>query len=129
VHVLALASDEPATSAPSSDAGDVLDERATRQYKLRLVDIEADLAEAERDADHGRASRLRHEKAALEDELRRAIGKGGRARRDKSASERARVNVQRRVRDAIGRISDVDGELGKYFERHTNTGTFCCFRG
>jgi hypothetical protein len=128
VHVLALGSDEPAATVAESDAGEVLDERARNAYRTRLVDLEEDIAEAERHADAGRLAKLKLERAALDQELRRAVGFGGRARRDGSATERARVNVQRRVKDAIARIAALDEELGRYFERSISTGTFCCFR-
>jgi hypothetical protein len=128
VHVLALGSDESAATLAESDAGEVLDERARNAYRRRLVDLEEEIAEAERHADAGRLAKLRLERASLEQELKRAIGLGGRARREGSATERARVNVQRRVKDAIARIAELDTELGRFFEKTVSTGTFCCFR-
>jgi hypothetical protein len=127
VHVLTLASDETANLA-ESNAGEVLDERARAQYKERLIDLEEDLAEARRNADTGRATKLEDEKEALLTELGRAVGLGGRRRVAASATERARVNVQRRLKDAIARIAEADSELGRFFERGVRTGTFCCFR-
>jgi hypothetical protein len=38
------------------------------------------------------------------------------------------VNVQRRVKDAIARIAELDAELGRFFDTTVSTGTFCCFR-
>jgi hypothetical protein len=76
----------------------------------------------------GRVAKLRREKEALVKELTRAIGIGGRARQARSATERARVNVQRRLKDAIAKIAEADGELGRFFERSVRTGTYCCFR-
>jgi hypothetical protein len=128
IHVLALGSDDPDASLAETDAGEILDERARRAYRQRLVDLEEETAEAQRHADAGRLARLRRERDALEEELRRAVGLGGRARRDGSATERARVNVQRRVKDAIARIAELDADLGRFFERTVSTGTFCCFR-
>jgi hypothetical protein len=128
VHVLALGSDEPAASVAESDAGEVIDERARRAYRQRVADLDEDLAEAERNADGGRLAKLRREREALGEELRRAVGLGGRVRRDGSATERARVNVQRRMRDAIARIAECDEDLGRFFEHAVSTGTFCCFR-
>jgi hypothetical protein len=37
------------------------------------------------------------------------------------------VNVQRRLKDAIARISESDGELGRYLEKAVVTGTYCRF--
>jgi hypothetical protein len=127
IHVLGLASDD-GTSAPESHAGELLDDRAKKAYRLRLADLRDDLEEAERQGDQPRIERLAREKQALGDELARATGLGGRGRLAGSATERARVNVQRRVKDAIARIAEVDTELGRFFSRAVSTGTFCCFR-
>jgi hypothetical protein len=128
LHVLALASDEPAANIPESSAGEMIDETAKRTYRKRLVELERDLEEAERNADLGRAERLAHEKEALVAELTRAIGMRGRTRQAGSVTERARVNVQRRVKDAIAKIVEADADLGRFFERSVRTGTLCCFR-
>ena len=127
IHVLALASDE-ATSMPESTAGELIDEHARAAYRGRLMELDQELAAAERDADLGRLTRLRGEREALIAELARAVGLHGRARPAGSATERARVNVQRRLRDAMVRIGESDEELGRYFRRAIRTGTFCSFR-
>ncbi len=127
IHVLALSSDEGAGIAESS-AGELLDEQARAAYRTRLADLEEELAEAERDADRGRLAKLERERDALGDEHARAVGLGGRARKAASATERARVNVQRRVKDAIGRIREADEGLGRFLEKAVTTGVFCVFR-
>jgi len=127
LHVLALASDD-AASAPESSAGEMIDERARKAYRQRLAALEEDLTDAERAADRGRAARLLREKEALVAELARATGLGGRGRPAGSQTERARVNVQRRLKDAISRIAEADAGLGRFFEGAVSTGTFCCFR-
>jgi hypothetical protein len=128
IHVLALASDEPMASVPESSAGDVIDEAAKRAYRSRIAELEEPIVEAKRRADVARAAKLEKEKAALLAELTRALGLGGRTRQAGSATERARVNVQRRLRDAIAKIAEADADLGRFFERSLRTGTFCCFR-
>ena len=79
IHVLVLASDEGGSMAETS-AGDQLDERARREYKTRLADLEEDIVEAERNADRGRLEKLRREADALKSELARAVGLGGKSR-------------------------------------------------
>jgi hypothetical protein len=127
IHVLALASDDGA-SVPPSDAGEVIDARARDAYRRRLAEITDALDEAERHADAGRLPGLRQERDALVAELARAVGLGGRSRAAGSATERARVNVQRRLKDAIARVSEADTALGRYLEAAIRTGTFCSFR-
>jgi hypothetical protein len=73
------------------------------------------------------ASLLRDEMAALEGELRRAVGLHGRARRN-SATERARINVTRVIRLALSRLIDVAPEIGGNLAGRIRTGTFCSYQ-
>ncbi|MBX3190818.1 MAG: AAA family ATPase [Labilithrix sp.] len=127
IHVLSLASDTGA-SLVETNAGEALDDRARSEYRARLSVLDEELAEAERHADGGRAAKLRGERELLLAELGRAFGLGGRSRAAASATERARVNVQRRLKDAIGRVAEADARLGRHLERSVRSGTFCCFR-
>jgi len=128
IHVLALASDDPAAQLAESSAGDALDERARRAYRERLSELEQAITDAESGSQRKRVTALLAEKQALVAELARAVGLGRRSRQVGSATERARVNVQRRVKDAIARIGELDEGLGRFFEGSVHTGTFCCFR-
>jgi non-specific serine/threonine protein kinase len=123
VHVLELAGIDEAPA----DAGSVLDAKAKDQYKSRLEDLENDLEEATRHSDTGRAERARAEIDAIAGELASAVGLGGRDRKAASNVERARVNVQRRLRDAIERIAELDPGLGRYLSASIRTGTYCSF--
>ena len=124
VYVLALAG---AGEGPE-DAGAILDDRAKQAYKRRVEDLEDQLSEAERMGDRGRASRAREEIEAVAEELAAAVGLGGRDRKAASNVERARVNVQRRLKDAIRRIAEHDAELGRYLDATVRTGTYCVYR-
>ena len=126
VHGLVLASDDPSASLDEGGATDAIDARARASYTARLVAIDEELAEAERDQDRAREERLHREKDALTRELARAFGLGGRARAA-GASERARVNVQRRLKDAIARIAEADPVLGAFLGKAVRTGTYCRF--
>jgi hypothetical protein len=61
-------------------------------------------------------------------ELAAGLGLGGRARKVSSNAERARVNVRKRVLDAITRIGEHNPALAKYLEQTVKTGTFCSYR-
>jgi hypothetical protein len=52
---------------------------------------------------------------------------GGRARRAASSAERARITAQRRLREAIKRIAELDAEVGELLDRTIRTGTFCAY--
>jgi hypothetical protein len=56
------------------------------------------------------------------------VGLGGRDRKAGAAAERARINVQRRIRDVIARVAEIDEALGRHLRRHLKTGVFCCWR-
>ena len=110
------------------DAGDLLDVRARADYRARLVDLREHLADAERRGDLGWIERLRTESEAIQSELSRAVGRGGRVRRAGGAAERARSAVTRRVREAIAKIAEHDPELGEHLGWAVRTGMTCSYR-
>jgi hypothetical protein len=123
-HALLLGGTDP---GDLGDAGATLDAQAIRAYRDRLEDLREREREAEEAADGARAARARAEINAIAEQLAQGLGLGGRHRRAASAVERARSNVQRRLKDAIRRIEDQDPELGQYLSWTVRTGTFCVF--
>ena len=123
-HVLDLSG---SPDAPSSDAGPILDEQARTAYRRRAEHLRSELAEAEAWNDTGRAQKARVELDALSRELAAAVGLGGRSRKMQSSVERARVNVQRRIKDAIRRITEQDEVVGRHLARSVRTGTYCAY--
>lgn len=109
------------------DAGAILDDRAKRDYRRHVEELEDQLAEAEQMGDRGRATRAREELEAVADQLAAAVGLGGRDRKAASNVERARVNVQRRIKDVIRRIGEHDAALGRYLDATVRTGTYCVY--
>jgi hypothetical protein len=93
-----------------------------------LSRLDAELREAEDAGDADRRERILEERDALARELSRGVGLSGRARRSGAAAERARVNVQRRLKDALRKIAEVDPELGARLEAAVTTGLFCSYR-
>lgn len=128
-HVLDLDSEKkaPVQSIDRGDSGEILDEEARRQYRARVADLQEELQEAESWNDSGRAERARAELEIIQQELVKAVGLGGRERRSGSAAERARVNVQRRIRDAIRRVETHHPGLAKHLDRSVRTGTYCVY--
>ncbi len=128
VHALDLATDPEAGRAVDlGDAGEILDPKARDAYKRRIQDLRAEIEEAEGFGDPTRAAGLRHELDALTQQIAGAVGLGGRERRAGSAAERARIVVQRRVREAIKKIGEHDAELGQHLDWTVRTGTFCAY--
>jgi len=131
LHVLDLAAEpreyDDSAVVDRGDAGEVLDTRAREAYQRRVVELREEIDEAEGFADAFRADCARRELEMLIQQLSSAVGLGGRARRVGSASERARITVQRRVREAIKRVAEHEPELGRHLDWAIRTGTFCAY--
>jgi tetratricopeptide (TPR) repeat protein len=123
VHVVELVAVDEAGGADR-----VLDDRARREYKHRLDELERELADADAGHDLGRAEALHAERDALVDQLSAAVGLGGRARRLGDPGERARKAVSARIRDAIARIDAVHPALAAHLRESVTTGTFCSYQ-
>src|SRR5436189_175313 len=78
MHVLQLAATGRSPGAQSPQA--LLDPQAKSAYRQRIADLREDLDEAETNNDFERADQLRAELDALVEELRGAVGLGGRSR-------------------------------------------------
>jgi hypothetical protein len=124
IHALELAGSE---IADGGDAGEVLDREAIASYRARVAELRQELDEAESFNDPGRQARAAAELEALQEQLAAGVGLGNRQRRSGAANERARVNVQRRIADAIKRISEISPELGRHLERSIRTGMVCSY--
>jgi hypothetical protein len=124
IHALALAG----ADSTSSDTNEVLDSQARAVYQRRISELRAELAEAERFNDLGRAAKLSEVLDEVEAHIAGAIGLGGRVRRSTSDAERARVAVTTRIRSAIAQIREVDDYLGRHLASSIITGNFCCYR-
>ena len=128
LHVVQLAGEADAAiggAVELGDAGAALDPRAKDAYRRRIADLEDQIAEAESFGDGARAARAQDEMDVIAEELARAVGLGGRDRRGASRTERARINVQRRIRDVVGRIQKDCPMLARYLESTVKTGTYC----
>jgi len=129
IHVLDLMGASLGEEPPDGgDSGEMLDEQARRQYRLRLESLRAELEEAEGINDLAGAEAAREEIEQLTSELSRAFGLGGRARRSGSSVERARVNVQRRLKHALERISRECPSAGRHLDWAVRTGSFCSYQ-
>jgi non-specific serine/threonine protein kinase len=118
----------PSAAFGCGDAGVVLDRQAREAYRRRLTELRTERSEAQAANDLARAQRADAEIAFVEEELKRALGFGGRTRRAASDIERARVSVTRAIRSAVRKIACYDTELGRHLTTAIKTGTFCSYR-
>jgi hypothetical protein len=110
------------------DAGPQLDARAKADYAQRIKELHAELAEAERFNDLGRAESIRREIEALAAELTASTGPGGIDRRAASHAERARSTVSKRIRFAIRQVQKSSPALGDHLSKAIRTGYHCIYQ-
>jgi tetratricopeptide (TPR) repeat protein len=123
MHCLELA------ERPAETGGNVpvLDDRARRELKARVRELQQEIDEADLSHDAGRAEHAREELDRIVEHLSGALGLGGRARQLGSAAERARSAVTWRIRNAIRKIGAVHSPLGRHLENSVRTGTYCVY--
>jgi hypothetical protein len=126
-EIAALDLAAPGGTVVEGPAGDAIDTEARDAYRRRLVEIEAELDEADAAADSGRSTALAAERDALVEQLSGAYGLGGAARQTGGSAERARTAVRARIRDALDRIEAAHPSLGRHLRRSVRTGTFCAY--
>jgi hypothetical protein len=105
----------------------LLDPQAKHAYRKRLNELREEHEEAQRLNDPGTATRARMEIAALEQQLSRALGIGGRARRKGSQAERTRARVTIAIKAALLRIRKHHPALGRHLSAMIRTGSFCSY--
>jgi tetratricopeptide (TPR) repeat protein len=130
LHALELEGGERAGGSGgvrAGDAGEALDGAARQAYRRRLDELAAEIAAARDAGDEEAIASHADEQRALERELARAVGLGGRARRVGSDAERARINVTRALGSVLKKIRDGCPELGRHLDASLATGTFCSY--
>ncbi len=126
IHALELVSGS-AEPSDGGDAGELLDARAIATYRKRTAELAELVEQAEARGDVRRAETAQAELEALQRELARGVGLGGRARRSGAAAERARITAQRRIREAIKKIGELEPDLAASLDRAIKTGTYCAY--
>ncbi len=111
-----------------AEADTVIDDRAIAAYRDRVIELEAELAEADTNADPVRSERAQLELDQLIEQLSAAYGTGGRRRRTTGSAERARSTVTQRLRSTIKRVGDHHPELGRHLTASVSTGLYCSYR-
>ena len=124
---LSSASSDPSLQADREDAPPVLDSKAKADYRARLSELGADLEEAERMNDRGRAERIREELEFVNDELSAAVGLSGRDRKMSDPSERTRVRIRKAIRSALSAIREHDPSLAHHLTTCIRTGYYCVY--
>ena len=116
------------SGVPQGSLGATLDVTAKTDYKRRLLDLRATLAEAQRCHDLVRAAQAQAEIDWLSNELAAAFGLGGRSRQVGADAERARSTVTKAIKAAVHKIRQSHPALGHHLATHLKTGLFCQYR-
>jgi hypothetical protein len=115
-------------AVPGVGADAMTDRQSLDAYRRRLDDLDAEIDAADRDANLGRSELLVTERRQLLAELRRVTGLGGRIRSNSNdPAERARKAVSGRIRDAIGRLTEITPNLAAHLDRSIRTGLRCSY--
>jgi tetratricopeptide (TPR) repeat protein len=109
------------------DAGELLDAHSRTLYRRRVADLSDQVEDALDAGDDDRAAQLQSELDALIAQLARAFGLGGRERKASNAAEKARLNVTRALRAAIGKLEEALPGPGAVLDRRVKTGMFCAY--
>ena len=117
------ASGQTATRGPAA-----LDDRARREIRARLRELDDAEADAEAAGDGARAAVAREQRQELAEAVARDFGLGGRSRRIGDPVERARKTVSTRIRRTISTVARAHPELGRHLERSIDTGAWCAYR-
>jgi hypothetical protein len=125
ISALHLAGTSADLAAPAPQP--VLDRQARAAYRRRIADLAEQATAAEATGDEVAAKRLRGERDAVLDELRRTTGKGGRSRDFADAAERARTAVRKAIKRAINEIADAEPAVAALLHDTVVTGTTCCY--
>lgn len=109
------------------DAGELIDGQARTAYRRRVEALRTDIEDALADDRLESAEALQEELDQLIQQLAQAFGLAGRSRRAASAAERARLNVTRALRAALGRITEALPVAGADLDRRVRTGLYCIY--
>ena len=125
-HVLELAAvvRGDGKSPQAGDAGNVLDAQAIAAFKARYRDLETKLETARTFNDLGKQEILEEEMEALEEQLRKAMGLGGRQRKAGSDTEKNRQTITRAIRRVTTPIYAANPELATHLHQSLRLGSF-----
>jgi tetratricopeptide (TPR) repeat protein len=126
VPALTLAGSE--STLAGSNEHTILDQRAMREYRQRITDLQVDIDEATTNNDIERTARAESELDALVEQLALATGFGGRSRQFNGADERARVSVTKAIRSAIHHLRVELPELERHLTATVRTGSRCIYQ-
>lgn len=105
----------------------IMDDKAKTEYRNRLIDLDKEIQDFDLNNDYENVIKLREEYDAIVDHLTKSINVKGRTKKFSDATEKARVAITWRIRDAIKKINTVHPEFGKHLSVAISTGNYCSY--
>ena len=105
----------------------VMDDKAKKEYRQRIRELQEEIDEAEQMNDSGRSASLRETLDEIIEHLASATDIYGRTRKLGSVTEKTRSAVTWRIRNAIKKIDSAHPALGLHLSNSIKTGTFCSY--
>ncbi len=106
----------------------LFDAKAKKQYEKKLMELQADIREAEQRNDFSQLEKLQDEYDKLIEYLSQSLGIRGKIRESSNPVEKARSAVTWRIRSAIARIESYHPQLGAHLSNAIKTGSFCSYQ-
>lgn len=113
--------------SPSSSGGDAADRIAIREYRVRLDQIDGELAQVEM-RDPARAVELKEEADAVRQHMAAVVDLRGRLRPTADDDERARNSVGKALSRTLNVLWRRHPALARHLGRHLETGIFCVYK-
>jgi hypothetical protein len=108
--------------------GEKLFDAKAKQYEKKIVELQADIREAEDHSDFLQLEKLQDEYDKLIDYLSQSMGIRGKVRESGNPVKKARSAVTWRIRSAIGRFESHHPQLGAHLSNAIKTGSFCSYQ-
>lgn len=107
---------------------DLIDQKARKSYQKKILDLQDEIAEAERASNYRDVARLQNEYDQILEHLSRSLGLAGKTRKSPSQVDKARSAVTWRIRSAIRKLEESHPLLAKHLSLTIKTGTFCSYK-
>lgn len=116
------------TGAPLTDAGDVADRRALREWQQRARELLGEIEEAREASDHARIEEIEEEMAFLTKAMEGGKGLGGRQRKAGDKRKNVRDAFRNAVDRAIKQIEKYDKPLAEHLKASISHGNEVVYR-
>ncbi len=117
------------TQVSLGTSGEIVDDKARRDYRERAEDLNYQLAEAEKNNDLGRSESIRSELEELAGQILAGQGLSGRPRRGQDDRDRVRKSVSMAIERAVRTIRKHAPALGEHLDKHIQRGYFLSYSG